>query len=1086
MEPETLQPDQVKLWASHLPNLQVGDYTFMATQTIQPTSDSSDIRKLSTLTQRLSVPGPKFKLLHSSDVHSVYPVAGSNETGAILAHVTLKHSTLAWERQVVFDGDYKPDDSRNVPWLAVISFTEDELVLSEAGATTLGFPSGSVPSRYGTIDTTPSQLKLLDNIASPLWSPNFENDYNDTDSLDALCIQPSLFQELFQPVSGGKAYNDIVPYQYMAHVRHSQSSSDIISIVISPRSGPTRLIKPGRMISHLVSLEGIPQLDVSASPTSVALVSLYSWDWMCTPPAPTTPRDILAALGNTVQPLRVSGATLAAVGTSTPPATWLHDRLQAGYTIKPYTDPSGNKTSCILRGPLIPVPETADPSFAGCCSDNGKDLVRFDSATGLHDLTMASAWTIGRSMALGDKSFLASLMRLRGKIRAEAVRQAKAASRDAGGSNIWTNQGILSNLATTLAKIAEAHSDTYYNSVTGPIRWNNQQASSQIKQQQQIVTFSKLDPATYLKQLGSVVSAFFATSTLDTDASVVQSWILKRLFLEGIPPSYLIMTPDQFPQESIRTFSIDSTWVSLLVDGALSLANHHSRNGDDDVIRKYIKSSINLNLALPLPDEQPLQRPPRWGLLIRSSLVSSFPDFKVQGSSTPYDDPSTSKSFLQRKLAPDIMLCLSDFRPGDPDFSYLRISLPIHRQTYQLGDTLTESDLSGDFKLPPTSADPSTYGHSGKCQWASKQSNLPYNWTSRILEPLPYAQQIYKSFGKTPPTTIDSTTLALFLGRPTPSLKLEVGEMSKPLPATPPPYLPVTLPSSMPSSPAHSPAESVTSKKSLPVLTKSSSPKALSVAASSQASLPTTDTNIAVVLLKCDQAFYHKCPATTNISDIFTPQYHRKLKTLQGSGLTGLAKNDIVFTLSDDGPRSTQNPDLIDKVDYIRIVIPVTGAWFPSSGTITIAAVLEDDGSTTKASIDTSKPTLLSIPGSLSSPVLPRIHSLDQSQEWVFQRYLALSRMYKTAGVTNGGQVAVSKEDPVLLVLVIEGKPRFDLGGGQFDAGFVLQDAILVQTPMTSYYDTPYVGVNVILKAKDTAVQELSVNVMRINSKGIV
>ncbi|KAF5590568.1 uncharacterized protein FSUBG_10784 [Fusarium subglutinans] len=693
MEPESLQPNQVQLWSSHRPNLEVGDYTFTATETIQPTSNLNDLRQLSKLTQSLSVPGPKFKLLHSSDIHSVYPVAGSIETGAILPHVTLKHSTLAWERQVVFPGDYAPDSSSKVPWLAVLSFTEDELILSESAATTLGFPSGTVPSRYGAVATTASQLKLLNNsIASPLWSSNFGDDYADTDPVDALCIRPTLFKELFQPVAGGKACNDIVPYQFMAHVRHSHSSSDIISIVISPRSGPTELIKPARMVSHLISLEGIPRLDVSSSASSVALVSLYSWDWMCTPPAgPTTPKDILNALGKTVQPLCVPKTILSSIVTSTISSSWLHDRLEAGYTIKPYQDASGQKATCILRGPLIPAPEKPDPSFGSCCSDNGKDLLRFDSATGLPDITMQSAWTLGRAMALGDKSFLTSLMRLRGKIRAEAVRAAKAASRDASGTGSWTSKDVLANLATTLASIAKAHSDSAHSAVTGPVRWTNQQASSQPQQRQQIVSFAHFDQATYLKQLGlwNVVEDLFAATTLNADASVVQSWILEKLLLGGIPPSYLVMTPDQFPQESIRTFSIDSTWVALMIDGALSLANHHSRDGDDDVIRKYIKHAINKWLTQPLPDEHVIQQPPRWGVLLRSSLVSSFPDLKVVGSSTAYYDPSTSKPFLLRRVAPDIMLCLSDFRPGDSDFTYLCISLPIHRQTYQLGETFT-------------------------------------------------------------------------------------------------------------------------------------------------------------------------------------------------------------------------------------------------------------------------------------------------------------------------------------------------------------------------------------------------------------
>ncbi|KAF5639352.1 hypothetical protein F52700_4204 [Fusarium sp. NRRL 52700] len=307
--------------------------------------------------------------------------------------------------------------------------------------------------------------------------------------------------------------------------------------------------------------------------------------------------------------------------------------------------------------------------------------------------------------------------------------------------------------------------------------------------------------------------------------------------------------------------------------------------------------------------------------------------------------------------------------------------------------------------------------------------------------------------------------------------------MSKALPDTPPTYLPVNLPStSTTSTPAHSSTKSVTSKKSVAASTKISSPKALSPTPSPKASSSTTDTDIAVVLLDCDEAYHYNCPATTNITDIFTPRLHRELKTLNGNGLTGLAKNDIVFTLSDDGFLSTQSPDLIDNMDYIRFVIPVTGAWFPSSGIVTIPAVREADGSTTKATIDTSKSTLLYIPGSLKSPVLPRVHSLDRSQEWTFRRYLALSHMYKTAGVTNGSQISVSNDEPVLLVLVVEGKPRFSLGGSQFDAGFVLQDVVLLQTPITEYFGTPHVGVNVIFKAKDTAVQELLVSVANADS----
>ncbi|KAF5590569.1 uncharacterized protein FSUBG_10785 [Fusarium subglutinans] len=171
-----------------------------------------------------------------------------------------------------------------------------------------------------------------------------------------------------------------------------------------------------------------------------------------------------------------------------------------------------------------------------------------------------------------------------------------------------------------------------------------------------------------------------------------------------------------------------------------------------------------------------------------------------------------------------------------------------------------------------------------------------------------------------------------------------------------------------------------------------------------------------------------------------------------------------------------------EGVEYIRVVIPVTGTWLESNETITLPAVDEADGSKTDVSVDASHPTLLFIPGSLTSPVLPAVRSLDQSQQWTFRRYLALSRMYTAPEPADGSQVSVSSDDPVVSVLVVEGKPRFDLTGGSEDASFVLEGALLLPTKSSNPYVLAGVGVNIIFKAKDSAVQELLVNVQHVES----
>ncbi|KAI1198188.1 hypothetical protein F5X97DRAFT_154820 [Nemania serpens] len=534
------------------------------------------------------------------------------------------------------------------------------------------------------------------------------------------------------------------------------------------------------------------------------------------------------------------------------------------------------------------------------------------------------------------------------------------------------------------------------------------------------------------------------------------------------------MRPDQLPPESVRTFGIDLTWLSLLVDGALNLANHHARNGEDDVIRKCIKDAINKYLGQPLSmEDRGLKQPPRWGLLMRSSIVSSFPDLHVETvRSKGYGPDTGARTLLLRKVADDILLCLSDMCPGDSDFAMPRITLPIHRQMYQASDKLTRENLTGDFKLPPSSPDPSTYGEGVSRSWEMADPDRPYDLESRMLNPKAYAKQVYDTLGQ-PDGLVDSTTIALFLGRPTPVLTLAVGARAL-LPSTSLPYLPITSTNSYQTPPtvkthtrhkktAQLPAAELASASRQPV------PPLPSPVFKTLSAKPSSD--IAVPLLCSEPLVYWRCPATTNISDIFTPQKQFQLFTpnTDTTPVLQMSKSSIVFALSDKYARNDKTPNLWNGVEYVRVVIPAAASWWPHGQRVELPTILEATGDNAMVRLDISQPSLFAVPGSLSAPVLPRILSLDKSQQWTFRAYLALSRMYKTAGKKIGDKVLVSPGDPVVLALVVEGKPRFDLTKDVIDVSFVLEGALPVQTEGVS--------VNVIFRAKDTAVQGLSVKV---------
>ncbi len=111
-------------------------------QTVQlPASTGGQVpppENLSIPDKLLRVLGPKFSLNDPADLHSVHPTAGHSALARTLAHVVLGHPTVPWERDVSTSGGQVVGFNR-LPWLGVLSFTEDELLLSDASFEKLGF-----------------------------------------------------------------------------------------------------------------------------------------------------------------------------------------------------------------------------------------------------------------------------------------------------------------------------------------------------------------------------------------------------------------------------------------------------------------------------------------------------------------------------------------------------------------------------------------------------------------------------------------------------------------------------------------------------------------------------------------------------------------------------------------------------------------------------------------------------------------------------------------------------------------------------------------------------------------------------------
>ena len=177
-------------------------------------------------------------------------------------------------------------------------------------------------------------------------------------------------------------------------------------VVTSHRCAPLKIDKDEIVYVHLVSLDGLQNIYASQGQITgfqssklegverVSIVSLRSWTYQAIPPHSETFGTLLDDLNKNKQPLRRPDSDLRSLSASPGPATivpaqkWFSARLANGYTFVHHRTFSGERTTAIYRGPLIP-----NPSIGYCAlpSKTGMDLQIFDSQTGMMDILYSVA-----------------------------------------------------------------------------------------------------------------------------------------------------------------------------------------------------------------------------------------------------------------------------------------------------------------------------------------------------------------------------------------------------------------------------------------------------------------------------------------------------------------------------------------------------------------------------------------------------------------------------------------------------------------------------------------------------------------------
>jgi hypothetical protein len=775
--PPLLGPGEEQLYSFYSPALKDARYHIEVNQTVHPpvgarTSQTKSLQ-LTSDTQQFEIVGPRFSL-PPSDIQTVYPPQGHGDHLRILPHVVFNDPHIPWER----DGSKDTTDQRNmVPWLALLVFTQDELRLNQTQMAS--FPAGLAQSTTLSISMTLNDVYgLVDNkaVVFPVQRNNEEDPITDEVKAaknDFIFVPSDLFESFVAKYKAdgtrdpAQTNADVSRYKFLAHVRNintqgmalaagDQPEQGLYSVVVAHRVGPWDIKRPTPVVVHLVSIEGVEDniaIPVKSQAPLVALSSLYSWTYQCLPPDSLDFFDAMTDLANTVSFLRPAPAvysSLAAGANPTAAQKRLAKRMEDGYSLTRYLAQTGEETVAFTRGPFVPAKVTHALKFQ---STFATDLQILDRTLGIMDISYASAWELGKTMAVADQAFTATVSRIRTAIHDQAMQAAKAtvlSSVNRTASQIASSlQGHINTLAALTGGCAAFKLDPER-------KWNRPSAA--VRESLSFFSPAIRDDGQFLIEAEKVARRL-ASSTDSTDGHYLfynehnqpastdwahmLAWILDRMSFFGIPAHYLITDPSHLPHESLRFFIIDPNWVDAFIDGALSIANHLEQ--DDDSIRTAIKTTLTDYFDKVDPQIGFAPQIPKSGFLLRSAVVKQFPHLVL---SAPWPDgyPGRAEILRQENIDEEVMLVLFDRVPGDGLLTTLTLSQPPHQQCFAAANHVgpDEKDATKEvFEMTygqVYTIDKQPVGQARRqkldvptTKWTNGEASPGFDWSSRTL-----------------------------------------------------------------------------------------------------------------------------------------------------------------------------------------------------------------------------------------------------------------------------------------------------------------------------------------------------------------
>jgi hypothetical protein len=584
----------------------------------------------------IRVVAPRFAFV-PGDVVECFPPA--NATGAFdlrLPHVVLSRRTLPWERKIAVR-----DAPGRYPWLALLVLRSDEAQIAS-----------------GTLRTLLPQA-VVDNLEA-------NEDVAGDPPVTVLFTRDGATLRSLLPTRDEAALLAHVRQVNLADTAHASGDDDGWFAVIAANRLPVPDGGETTYLACLVSLEGREDIWIASGAQAIPpLILIQSWPFFISSSGGTF--DALAAALD-VAPFGGAQAD--------------EDVLDAeGRVTVGLTDFEGAVSSAKFRGPLLgltdsPLPVTAD------------------------DISLSAAYELGRLLGIADGRLLRDLVewhrkeetKIRAALEIEQLSlPANLLSLIKGVRTIATlQQEAVLQFDTSHLRLADigrltlTEIDPYSAAKSSPaVRHIAPEVGRYRPPNPDRNQFMTLDT------LGAQMMSSRMDRTrveLDTPACLLPAYAefaLARLrLLHDVPFRYLVPDACLLPNESVRFFTLDETWLDSLVEGALNAASNGSRERirakQAAGLAKQSSAQLRFNVRKVELGKVSFDRAVGKnrdftpgtvsGMMLRSRLLTDWPRMAIRGwsSADPVLVPPGADPDLLARDHPELVVPVLRFERLDP------------------------------------------------------------------------------------------------------------------------------------------------------------------------------------------------------------------------------------------------------------------------------------------------------------------------------------------------------------------------------------------------------------------------------------